>query len=54
VAPHVRQRGDQPWATLVRGRDDHGNFRRDPVPHGDFDPEVLAVFPNLKPVQHRA
>ena len=54
VAPHVRQRGDQPWATLVRGRDDHGNFRRDPVPRGDFDPEVLAVFPNLKPVQHRA
>jgi len=37
----------------VRGRDDHGYFRRDPVPKGDFDPEVLALFPNLKPVQNR-
>lgn len=53
VATHVKQRGDQPYATLVRGRDDHGYFRRDPVPKGDFDPEVLALFPNQKPVQHR-
>jgi chlorinating enzyme len=54
VAPHVRQRGDMPYATLVRGRDDHGFFRRDPVPRRDFDPEILALFPNRKPVQHRA
>ena len=54
VAPHVRQRGDMPYATLVRGRDDHGNFRRDPVPIRDFDPAVLELFPNVKPVQHRA
>jgi len=52
VAPHVRQRGDMPYATLVRGRDDHGYFKRDPVPRQDFDPEVLALFPNRKPVQH--
>jgi non-heme Fe2+,alpha-ketoglutarate-dependent halogenase len=54
VASHVRQRGDQPYATLVRGRDDHGFFRRDPVPTRDFDPAVLALFPNRKPVQHEA
>jgi non-haem Fe2+, alpha-ketoglutarate-dependent halogenase len=51
VATHVRQRGDMPYATLVRGRDDYGYFRADPVPRGDFDPAVLAVFPNRKPVQ---
>lgn len=54
VAPHVRQRGDMPYATLVRGRDAHGNFRHDPVPRRDFDPAVLELFPNVKPVQHRA
>jgi ectoine hydroxylase-related dioxygenase (phytanoyl-CoA dioxygenase family) len=53
VAPHVRQRGDMPYATLVRGQDRFGYFRRDPVPVGDFDPAVLALFPNRKPVQHR-
>jgi non-heme Fe2+,alpha-ketoglutarate-dependent halogenase len=53
VAPHVRQRGDMPYATLVRGKDDYGYFRRDPVPACDFDPAVLAIFPNLKPVHHR-
>ncbi len=53
VAPHVRQRGDMPYATLVRGQDRFGYFRRDPVPAGDFDPAVLALFPNRKPVQHR-
>jgi len=53
VAPHVRQRGDMPFATLVRGRDDHGHFRQDPVPRGDFDPAILEIFPNNKPVQHR-
>ncbi|MBL8702951.1 MAG: phytanoyl-CoA dioxygenase family protein [Alphaproteobacteria bacterium] len=53
VAPHVRQRGDMPYATLVRGRDDHGFFKRDPVPTRDFDPAVLALFPNRKPVQHQ-
>ncbi len=52
VAPHVRQRGDMPWATLVRGRDEYGYFKPDPVPRGDFDPAVLALFPNRKPVQH--
>ncbi len=53
VATHVKQRGDMPYATLVRGRDDYGYFRPDPVPKGDFDPEVLALFPNVKPVQNR-
>jgi hypothetical protein len=54
VAAHVKQRGDMPYATLVRGRDDYGYFQTDPVPIGDFDPAVMALFPNLKPVQHRA
>ena len=32
VATHVKQRGDMPYATLVRGRDDYGYYRADPVP----------------------
>ena len=52
VAPHVRQRGDKPYATLVRGRDAFGHFKHDPVPTRDFDPAVLALFPNQKPVQY--
>ena len=51
---HVRQRGDMPYTTLVRGRDEFGYFRPDPVPGCDFDPAVLALFPNRKPVQHQA
>ena len=42
VAPHVRQRGDQNSATLVRGQDRYGYFARDPVPARDLDPEILA------------
>lgn len=42
VAPHVRQRGDQNSATLVRGRDRYGYFEREPVPKRDMDPEIAA------------
>ena len=42
VAPHVRQRGDQNSATLVRGQDRYGYFASDPVPARDLDPEILA------------
>ena len=42
VAPHVRQRGDQNSATLVRGRDRFGYFSQDPVPERDMDPEIVA------------
>ena len=49
VAAHVRQRGDMPTAILVRGKDDYGYFARDPVPKGDFDPEIMALHPNLTP-----
>jgi hypothetical protein len=52
VAAHVRHGGYMPTATLVRGRDRFGNFQPDPVPRGDFDPAVLALYPNKKPVQH--
>ncbi len=49
VATHVRQRGDMPTAILVRGRDDYGYFPPDPVPKGDFDPEIMTLHPNLSP-----
>ena len=49
VAAHVKQRGDMPTAILVRGRDDYGYFKPDPVPKGDFDPEIMALYPNLTP-----
>lgn len=42
VAPHVRQRGEQNSATLVRGRDRFGYFEREPVPARDMDPEIVA------------
>ena len=42
VAPHVRQRGDQDSATLVRGRDRFGHFKPDPVPTRDMDPDCVA------------
>lgn len=50
VAAHVRQRGDMPTAILVRGRDDYGYFKADPVPRGDFDPAIMALYPNLPPI----
>jgi ectoine hydroxylase-related dioxygenase (phytanoyl-CoA dioxygenase family) len=53
VATHVKQRGDMPYASLVRGRDDYGYYRAEPVPNGDFDPAVMALFPNVKPAQHQ-
>ena len=49
VAAHVRQRGDMPTAILVRGKDDYGYFAPDPVPKGDFDPAIMALYPNLPP-----
>jgi ectoine hydroxylase-related dioxygenase (phytanoyl-CoA dioxygenase family) len=42
VAPHVRQRGDQNSATLVRGQDRYGYFAKDPVPAHDMDPQIVA------------
>jgi chlorinating enzyme len=41
VAPHVRQRGDQNSATLVRGHDRYGYFGKDPVPTRDMDPAIV-------------
>lgn len=49
VGAHVRQSGDRATAILVRGRDDYGYFSPDPVPKGDFDPEIMALHPNLAP-----
>lgn len=49
VATHVRHTGDMPTAILVRGRDDYGNFGPDPVPKGDFDAEIMRLYPNLPP-----
>jgi non-haem Fe2+, alpha-ketoglutarate-dependent halogenase len=42
VAPHVRQRGDQNSATLVRGEDRYGYFAKDPVPERDMQPDIVA------------
>jgi ectoine hydroxylase-related dioxygenase (phytanoyl-CoA dioxygenase family) len=42
VAPHVKQRGDMNFATLVRGEDRFGYFGKDPVPTRDMEPEIVA------------
>lgn len=43
VAPHVRQTiGPRDSATLVRGKDSHGNFELVPAPEGEFHPAAVA------------
>ena len=42
IATHVRQRGWRNSATLVRGKDEFGNFDLEPEPLGDDDPAALA------------
>ncbi len=42
VAPHVKQRGDMNFATLVRGKDRFGYFGIDPVPARNMEPEIVA------------
>lgn len=44
VTPRMREIGERSSASLVRGRDSHGNFDPEPVPQRDYDPEALAVF----------
>ena len=40
----MREIGERSSASLVRGRDRHGNFDPEPVPQYDYDPAALAVF----------
>ncbi|MCH9673591.1 MAG: phytanoyl-CoA dioxygenase family protein [Gammaproteobacteria bacterium] len=42
VAPHVKQRDNRDSATLVRGHDSFGNFKADPVPTRDLEPDIVA------------
>lgn len=49
VAPHVKQRGDMNYATLVRGRDDYGYFGRDPEPRHDMDQRILDHIESVRP-----
>ena len=42
LAPHVRHGGKRNSAMLVRGRDCHGFFARDPVPTAEMQPEICA------------
>lgn len=43
IPPHVRQLKVRDSATLVRGRDPHGNFDPEPAPKADLDPAALAT-----------
>ncbi|HTG22800.1 MAG TPA: phytanoyl-CoA dioxygenase family protein [Reyranella sp.] len=43
IPPHVRQLKVRDSATLVRGRDTHGNFDPEPAPHADLDAAALAA-----------
>lgn len=43
IPPHVRQLKVRDCATLVRGRDDHGNFDLEPSPRVDLDAAALAA-----------
>lgn len=42
VTPSVAPAGGRYGATLVRGEDRYGHFRKDPVPTRDLDPEIVA------------
>lgn len=45
IAPHVRDTlMDQPTAMLVRGRDTHGYWGRDPEPKVDFDQDCIKLM----------
>jgi len=43
IPPHVRQLKARDSATLVRGRDTHGNFDLEPAPRADLDTAALAA-----------
>ncbi len=43
IPPHVRQLKVRDSATLVRGRDTHGNFDLEPAPRRDLDKAALAA-----------
>jgi len=43
IPPHVRQLKVRDSATLVRGRDPHGNFDAEPAPVADLDEAALAT-----------
>jgi non-haem Fe2+, alpha-ketoglutarate-dependent halogenase len=43
IPPHVRQLKVRDSATLVRGRDRHGNFDLEPAPRADLDAAALAA-----------
>jgi ectoine hydroxylase-related dioxygenase (phytanoyl-CoA dioxygenase family) len=43
IPPHVRQLKVRDSATLVRGRDTHGNFDLEPAPRADLDAAALAA-----------
>jgi non-heme Fe2+,alpha-ketoglutarate-dependent halogenase len=43
IPPHVRQLKVRDSATLVRGRDRHGNFDPEPAPRADLDAAALAA-----------
>jgi len=43
IPPHVRQLKVRDSATLVRGRDTHGNFDLEPAPRHDLDEAAVAA-----------
>lgn len=52
VPTHVRQlSGLRDYASLVRGRDQFGHFRHEPVPSSDFDPAVVALHAEVYEAQ---
>lgn len=52
IAAHVRQlSGIADAATLVRGRDRHGNFMHEPRPASDFHPDAVAFHGKIYEAQ---
>ena len=50
IPTYIRQTaGVRDSATLVRGKDEYGNFDPEPVPRTDFDPECVA-FLSINPM----
>jgi len=53
IPPHVRQLKVRDSATLVRGRDTHGNFDLEPAPRVDLDAAALAAHKDAVERSHK-
>lgn len=52
IRPDMKQQvGEKDYAMLARGEDRHGNFIHVPQPNGNFTPEALAIYDEIRSAQ---